>query len=54
MILKRLKEKLRDFFRHHNNIDWVLTVPALWDINARDMMREAAYMVYTISCIPYI
>ena len=25
--------------------DWVVTVPAIWDIRGKQMMREAAYMV---------
>ena len=35
------------------DIDWVITVPAIWKARARRMMREAAYMV-SQSYIPTI
>lgn len=37
--------------RHLNNIQYVLTVPAIWDLAARDVMRhcmlQAGYRIYT-------
>lgn len=50
-ILKVIKDKLRVFFENRpggykiNDFDWAVTVPALWGIRARDMMREAGYLV---------
>lgn len=29
----------------HDTIRWVITVPAIWDENAKQFMREAAYRV---------
>ena len=31
-----------------NEIRWVLTVPAIWTMGARHVMRKAAYKVYTL------
>ena len=31
------------------DFDWVITVPAIWDARGKRMMREAAYLVSTIS-----
>ena len=30
---------------HPDTVRWVLTVPAIWDENAKQFMREAAYKV---------
>ena len=27
------------------DFDWVITVPAIWDVRGKRMMREAAYLV---------
>ena len=33
--------------------DWVVTVPAIWDIRGKQMMREAAYKVNQyLLCMP--
>ena len=50
LILKRVREILKKHFevtKQHDIKDfhWVLTIPALWGKKARDMMREAAYLV---------
>ena len=34
---------------HPDTVRWVLTVPAIWDENAKQFMREAAYKVSTVS-----
>lgn len=52
LILREVKQKLVRYFKKRGslvveNFDWVLTVPALWGERARDMMREAAYLVST-------
>ena len=50
-ILKVIKDKLRVFFKNRpggykiEDFDWAVTVPALWGERARDMMREAGYLV---------
>ena len=50
-ILKYLKDKLyNDLSKSPLKLsqvqfDWVVTVPAIWDIRGRQMMREAAYKV---------
>ena len=50
-ILKKVKERVIQFFETApsgykiDDFDWVITVPALWGIQARDMMREAGYLV---------
>ena len=54
IILGKIKEKLVIFFKSREggykikDFDWVVTVPALWGIRARDMMREAAYLVIAL------
>ena len=54
IILKKIKEKLTHFFKNREGdhkieeFHWVLTVPALWGLRARNMMREAAYLVSTL------
>ena len=51
LILKNLKEIIERYFETRGGLckieefDWVITVPALWGERARDMMREAAYVV---------
>ena len=52
-ILKLIKKRLTEFFWQKDKpggykmeeFDWVITIPALWGEQARDMMREAAYLV---------
>ena len=50
-ILKYLKDQLYETVRRTDldmkNVcfDWVVTVPAIWDIRGKQMMREAAYKV---------
>ena len=54
IILKKIKEYIIQFFENApggymiKDFDWAITVPALWGIKARDMMREAAYLVIEI------
>ena len=51
LILKSLREIIENYFFTRGSLyrieefDWVITVPALWGERARDMMREAAYVV---------
>ena len=60
IILRKIKEKLVIFFKNREggykieDFDWVVTVPALWGLQARDMMREAAYLVSTIYTVLYV
>ena len=50
-ILQYLKDQLyealgkSDLDMSQVQFDWVVTVPAIWDIRAKQMMREAAYKV---------
>ena len=50
-ILKYLKDQLYDTLGKILDVsrtiqfDWVVTVPAIWDIRGKQMMREAAYKV---------
>ena len=48
-ILKYLKDQLYEALSKDNlsrvQFDWVVTVPAIWDIRGKQMMREAAYKV---------
>ena len=50
-ILKYLKDQLyeelgkSDLDMRRVQFDWVVTVPAIWDIRGKQMMREAAYKV---------
>ena len=50
-ILKYLKDQLynalgkSDLDTSRVQFDWVVTVPAIWDIRGKQMMREAAYKV---------
>ena len=52
-ILKYLKDQLyealgkSDLDMSRVQFDWVVTVPAIWDIRGKQMMREAAYKVNT-------
>ena len=56
--MRKVQQKLINYFQKRtnkysvDNFHWVLTIPALWGERARDMMREAAYMVskYTLLC----
>ena len=51
IILRKIKEKLGDFFKNRQgdhkieDFHWALTIPALWGLRAREMMREAGYLV---------
>ena len=50
-ILRAIKERVQKEFKNWgreyeiHKFEWVITVPAIWSIQARDMMREAAYLV---------
>ena len=50
-VLKYLKDQLYGALklsgRNMSQIqfDWVVTVPAIWDVRGKQMMREAAYKV---------
>ena len=50
-ILKYLKDQLYEALTRGGydmsrvQFDWVVTVPAIWDICGKQMMREAAYKV---------
>ena len=50
-ILKYLKDQLYDALGKSDldmsqvQFDWVVTVPAIWDVRGKQMMREAAYKV---------
>ena len=57
-ILCYLKERvlgeLKDFGLHKStpkvtDIDWVITVPAIWKASGKKMMREAGYMVISLA-----
>lgn len=60
-ILCHLKEKVlretQDFGVFNStvtDIDWVITVPSIWKVRERRMMREAGYMVmpsYSFACV---
>ena len=51
LILNHLRDMLYDSLRTGGldmsrvQFDWVVTVPAIWDIRGKQMMREAAYKV---------
>ena len=53
LALKYLVDKMKKFIEvstglrdiHSRNIQWVLTVPAIWKPGARQFMRKAAYKV---------
>ena len=45
-ILNYLKNQLYEALgKNSPQFDWVVTVPAIWDIRGKQMMREAAYKV---------
>ena len=49
-ILRHLKEQLlahllKSARFSSTDFEWVITVPAIWNAEAKQMMREAAYMV---------
>ena len=50
-VLKHLKQRLRDKLSRAApelttaDIHWVITVPAIWKQDGKQMMREAAYKV---------
>ena len=59
-MLKYLKEQLIKVLHRANNqleatdIDWVITVPAIWKARGKQMMREAGYKVcssFIIHCV---
>ncbi len=51
LFLKTLRDSIQKYFdvrggEHRiDEFHWILTIPALWGKRARDMMREAAYLV---------
>ena len=51
-ILKYLKDQLFEALGKDipdkNQFEWVVTVPAIWDIRGKQMMREAAYKVSSL------
>ena len=56
-ILKYLKDKLLDLEElargltgalEASDFYWVITVPAMWKARGKQMMREAAYMVWLV------
>ena len=49
-LIKAMKSNL-EYDPDPMSIRWVLTVPAIWDENAKQFMREAAYRV---SCQSYL
>jgi len=55
-ILKYLKDQLYEALgkildmSQTIQFDWVVTVPAIWDIRGKQMMREAAYKVIFSCC----
>ena len=57
-ILKYLKDQLYEALGKSLDtsqtiqFDWVVTVPAIWDVRGKQMMREAAYKVcsYKLLC----
>ena len=55
-ILKYLKDQLYralELSGHDMSqvqFDWVVTVPAIWDVRGKQIMREAAYKVNTFRC----
>ena len=57
IILRKVKEKLEDFFKNREggykieDFHWVLTVPALWGLRAREMMREAGCLVIALHTV---
>lgn len=50
-ILKHLAKKLENSLDRgsvklkKNDFEWVITVPAIWDVQSKRMMREAAFLV---------
>ncbi len=47
---KKILEEIQDFGLHNctpnvTDIDWVITVPAIWNARGKKMMREAGYKV---------
>lgn len=44
--LKLLNQRLPDFDEHL--VDWILTVPVIWDSTTRGFIRKAAIMVMKI------
>ena len=43
--LEVIKERTGDEDFGHSDVQWVLTVPAIWKPAAKQFMREAAYQV---------
>ena len=58
LILKYLRDTLYDCLRMNGidnvQFDWVVTVPAIWDIRGKQMMREAAYKVSSYIVIGFL
>uniref|UniRef100_A0A8C6UUK4 Heat shock 70 kDa protein 12B n=1 Tax=Neogobius melanostomus TaxID=47308 RepID=A0A8C6UUK4_9GOBI len=51
--LKTLDKEIQDLDLDLLDFTWVLTVPAIWDIPARQFMREAAEQLYIIQATVY-
>ena len=44
-VIKVIRQRTGDDYYSSSDIQWVLTVPAIWTPRAKQFMREAAYEV---------
>lgn len=58
--MKCLKDKMiaefnkADFAAKESDIQWVITVPAIWKASAKQLMRKAAYQVSMTLCLLWL
>lgn len=45
-MIEKCKKQFRDIELKDSDVTWVLTVPAVWDDQSKQFMREAAKQVY--------
>jgi len=48
---KKVTSSLGGAMRPELHIDWVITVPAIWDAAGKQMMREAGYKVPFLTAV---
>ena len=46
---KKFLDKINAFGISTESVQWIITVPAIWNGSARQLMREAAYQVHFCS-----
>lgn len=49
--VETIRDATGDKFYNAEDFQWVLTVPAIWTVAAKQFMREATYQVINSHCL---